>query len=52
MIWVHIVWTLLLAVTFTAIVVWAWSGKQKKRFSDAARIPLDDEPGHRRSSTD
>ena len=43
MMWVHIVWTIALLATFIVIVVWAWSGKQKERFSDAAQIPLEDE---------
>jgi len=36
--------TLLLMLTFIGIVVWAWSGKRKKDFDEAARLPLDDDP--------
>lgn len=43
MVWVHIIWTMLLLTTFIVIVVWAWSGKQKSRFQDAAQIPLEDD---------
>ena len=30
---------------FVAIVIWAWSGRRKKRFDEAANIPLNDEDG-------
>ncbi|MYD77642.1 MAG: cbb3-type cytochrome c oxidase subunit 3 [Gammaproteobacteria bacterium] len=43
MVWVHIIWTMLLLTTFIVIIVWAWSGKQKSRFQDAAQIPLEDD---------
>jgi len=29
-------------VVFIGIIVWAWSGKRKKAFDEAARIPLED----------
>lgn len=28
---------------FVAIVIWAWSGRRKQHFDEAANIPLDDE---------
>jgi cytochrome c oxidase cbb3-type subunit 4 len=28
---------------FVAIVIWAWSGRRKQRFDEAANIPLNDE---------
>ena len=40
---VHSVWTLLLMVIFLAIVAWAWSGKRKRSFDKAARMPLEEE---------
>lgn len=40
---VHIVWTALLLISFIGIVVWAWSGRRKRRFEVAARAPLEDE---------
>jgi cbb3-type cytochrome oxidase subunit 3 len=40
---VHGIWTLLMIVVFVAIVVWAWSGRRKQYFEQAARIPLDDD---------
>ncbi len=43
MVWVHIIWTVLLLTAFVLIVAWAWSGKQKARFREAAQIPLDDD---------
>ena len=35
--------TLLLMLTFIGIVAWAWSGKRKKDFDEAARLPLDED---------
>ena len=39
----HIIWTLVLFVSFILIVIWAWSSKRKKDFDRAARTPLDDD---------
>jgi cytochrome c oxidase cbb3-type subunit 4 len=36
--------TLILMIAFLAIVFWAWSGKRKKEFDEAARLPLEDGP--------
>ena len=36
--------TLILMIAFLAIVFWAWSGKRKKEFEAAARLPLEDGP--------
>ncbi|MCG8433716.1 MAG: cbb3-type cytochrome c oxidase subunit 3 [Gammaproteobacteria bacterium] len=33
--------TLVLMVAFIGICFWAWSGKRKKDFAEAARLPLD-----------
>jgi cytochrome c oxidase cbb3-type subunit 4 len=42
----HGLWTGVLLVIFIGIIVWAWSGKRKRDFDEAARLPLDDdEPG-------
>ena len=35
------VWTLVVLVLFVGIVAWAWSGKRKQRFDEAANIPFD-----------
>jgi cytochrome c oxidase cbb3-type subunit 4 len=55
----HGLWTGALLVIFIGIVIWAWSGKRKNSFDEAARIPLDDddelEPSsaaHKRSNHD
>jgi len=41
----HIIWTLLLMTTFIGIFIWAWSGRRKADFEEAARLPLDsDDP--------
>jgi cytochrome c oxidase cbb3-type subunit 4 len=39
-------WTILVMVAFIGIVIWAWSGKRKQRFEDAANIPFteDEQP--------
>jgi cytochrome c oxidase cbb3-type subunit 4 len=36
--------TLFLLVTFLALVFWAYSGKRKKEFDEAANLPFADEP--------
>ncbi len=37
------IWTAVLFVVFIGIVWWAWSGRRKKDFDAAARLPLDDD---------
>lgn len=39
----HIILTVALFVLFIGIIIWAWSSKRKKRFDEAARLPLDDD---------
>jgi len=34
--------TVLVTITFVAIVIWAWSGKRKQEFDDAANLPFDE----------
>lgn len=34
--------TVMVAITFVAIVFWAWSGKRKQSFDEAANLPFDD----------
>jgi cytochrome c oxidase cbb3-type subunit 4 len=36
-------YTILLLAIFVGIWFWAWSGKRKKGFSEAARIPLEED---------
>lgn len=40
---IHIIWTVVAFAVFIAIFVWAWSGKRKHAFDEAARLPLEDE---------
>jgi cytochrome c oxidase cbb3-type subunit 4 len=40
---IHSFWTLIAFIVFVGIVVWAWSGKRSKDFSDAANLPFDDD---------
>jgi cytochrome c oxidase cbb3-type subunit 4 len=44
MIMFHSIWTLLLVMVFIGIVAWAYNGKRKQAFDEAARLPLDDDP--------
>jgi len=37
--------TAILLFSFLAGTAWAWSGKRRRDFDEAARLPLDDEPG-------
>ncbi len=47
------VWTVVVMIVFVGIVAWAYSGKRKHRFEEAARIPLeDDEPVRSRAEND
>ena len=39
----HSLWTVLLVIVFLVIVGLAWSGRRKKEFASAARIPLEDD---------
>lgn len=41
--------TLFAFITFLAIIVWAWSGRRKADFEQAARIPLDDDQAEDRA---
>ncbi len=40
---IQIVWTIVVMIIFVAIVFWAWSGRRKESFKDAANIPLEEE---------
>jgi len=40
--------TVLVTVTFIAIVIWAWSGKRKHEFDDAADLPFDENTTERK----
>jgi len=40
---IHSIWTVMLLLLFIGIVIWAWSGKRKKSFEQAARMPLEDD---------
>lgn len=37
------IWTVVVMVVFLGIVVWAWSGKRRERFEDAANIPFNED---------
>jgi cytochrome c oxidase cbb3-type subunit 4 len=37
-------WSIVVMITFLGIVFWAYSGKRKKAFDEAANLPFDDEP--------
>ena len=39
----HGLWTTILLAVFVAIVAWAWSGRRKKDFDEAARLPLEED---------
>lgn len=40
--------TILVLVTFVAIVIWAWSGKRKQDFDEAANLPFDENTKERK----
>ena len=35
--------TVVCFLVFVAIVVWAWGGARRRRFDEAARVPLDED---------
>lgn len=37
------IWTVIVFIIFIGIILWAWSGKNKTAFEEAARIPLEDD---------
>ncbi|TAM47541.1 MAG: cbb3-type cytochrome c oxidase subunit 3 [Gammaproteobacteria bacterium] len=39
----HSWWTVLLVVIFIGIVAWAWSGRRRQSFDEAAKMPLEDD---------
>jgi len=49
----HGLWTVAMLVVFAAIVAWAWSGRRRRDFEEAARLPLEEEsePGTTDPST-
>lgn len=40
---IHAYWTVLLLIVFVGIVCWAYSSKRRKRFEEAARMPLEED---------
>ena len=40
---IQVVWTLVVLVLFVGIVIWAWSGKRKNDFDEAANIPFNED---------
>ena len=44
-------WTIVVMVVFIGIVIWAWSGKRKQRFDDAANIPFNEDRQPQTDST-
>jgi cytochrome c oxidase cbb3-type subunit 4 len=39
--------TLVLMVAFVGMVIWVYSGRRKRHFEEAARLPFADEPADR-----
>ena len=48
----HGLWTAAMIAVFVAIVAWAWSGRRKRDFEEAARLPLEEGPDSERDVTD
>jgi cytochrome c oxidase cbb3-type subunit IV len=46
----HLVWTLLMMVTFIGIVYWAWNSRRRKDFEEAANLPLEEDKRGRHST--
>jgi len=45
------IWTIVVMVTFVGIVIWAWSGKRKQQFDEAARLPFSEDELPSRDNT-
>ncbi len=45
-------WSIVILVTFIGIVLWAYSGKRKAAFDEAARLPFEDEEAPRDARKD
>jgi cbb3-type cytochrome oxidase subunit 3 len=45
-------YTLILLAGFVGVVVWAWSGKRKKAFREAAEIPFLDEAHKKKAAAE
>ncbi len=41
---IHSIWTVVVLVIFLGIVAWAWSGKRKRDFDEAANLPFKHDP--------
>lgn len=37
----HSLWTIVLLIVFVGIIFWAWDGRRKQAFDEAALLPLD-----------
>lgn len=37
------IWTVIAFVIFIGIVIWAWSGRRKEDFDEAARMAMDED---------
>ena len=48
----HGLWTAAMIAIFAAIVAWAWSGRRKRDFDEAARLALDEETQTEQGVTD
>ncbi len=46
------IWTIVVMITFLGIVVWAFSGKRKSAFDEAARLPFEDDQLSDNNKTD
>ncbi len=40
---IQVIWTVVVTVLFVGIVIWAWSGKRKQAFDEAANIPFNED---------
>ena len=40
---IQVIWTVVVLVLFVGIVIWAWSGKRKQDFDEAANMPFDED---------
>jgi len=44
------IWTAVMFAVFIGIVWWAWSGRRKKDFDEAARLPFEDDQAEKKTA--
>ena len=49
---IQALWSIVILITFLGIVIWAYSGKRKAAFDEAARVPFDEPKANNKHSSE